>query len=54
MQHRTMASHPRRSTGRLTADLALIAEAIVDAFRALIPSPVESRASQFRQQRYSF
>lgn len=38
----------------LAGDLALIAEAVADAFRALIPSPAESRSSRLRHCGCSF
>lgn len=45
---------PARGTASFATDLALIAEAIVDAFRALSPAQPESRWSKLRYCGCSF
>ena len=44
----------RKQDSSFAADLALIGEAIIGAFRAMIPSAVESRASKLRHSGVSF
>ncbi len=44
----------KRQDSSFAADLALIGEAIIDAFRAMIPSAVESRGSKLRHSGVSF
>lgn len=44
----------RNKESSFAADLQLIGEAIIDAFRAMVPSAVESRGSRLRHSGVSF